>query len=527
MIRHHDDLLRTRLRHVSEGRLSRRKFLASAVAAAFALPMAERAARPGQRASAAPARQDEPMKGGQVIVGLSQEPTIFNPLKSTLEVDRGVQFALFDSLWRIDQDAVLVPNLATEIPTLENGGISEDGLTYTFKLRDDAKWHDGEPFTAADVVFSHNTIVNPDFVRRQPHRPRPGDRDLGSRRLHGDDDAQGALRALPDRLGGYLSRAGAPAEGRGRPQHRRVQLDGAGRHRTVHLRRAASRATTSTLAANPNYHGPGPYLDTVIFKYVQDLTVLFTQFKTGEVDVTGIQGITADNYEEAQTLEEKVINRGQTGFVEFIYMNHGNPVFQDKAVREALYYAMDKENIINTVYYGVHTPSETYLPEKSWAIQPRPAAARVYNVDKAKEILDAAGWMVGADGIREKDGVKLSFTNSTTAGNKVREQAQQYLQQTWERSRRRHADQQHAAGGDLGRLLQQVGVRLGDGRLDTGLGADPDGDDAASTPPTSRSQGGGGQNTMQYKNPELDKLWKPACKRSIRRSARRSTSRRS
>ena len=67
-----------------------------------------------------------------MIIGLSQEPTIFNPLKSTLEVDRGVQFAIFDSLWRIDQEAKLIPNLATEIPSIENGGISEDGLTYTF-----------------------------------------------------------------------------------------------------------------------------------------------------------------------------------------------------------------------------------------------------------------------------------------------------------------------------------------------------------------------------------------------------------
>ena len=162
MFRHHDDLLNA-VAEVGAGRLSRRSFLAGAVAAGVALPMAEAMLGRGS-AAAAPARQDEPVKGGQVIVGLSQEPTIFNPLKSTLEVDRGVQFALFDSLWRIDQDAVLVPNLATEIPSLENGGISEDGLTYTFKLRDDATWHDGEPFTAADVVFSHNTIVNPDFV---------------------------------------------------------------------------------------------------------------------------------------------------------------------------------------------------------------------------------------------------------------------------------------------------------------------------------------------------------------------------
>jgi len=160
MIRHHDDLIRS-VSLVRDGRLSRRSFLASAVAAGFTAPLAHTLLNP---APAVAALQDEPPKGGQVIVGLSQEPTVFNPLKSTLEVDRGAQFAIFDSLWRIDENATLVPNLATEIPTIENGGISEDGLTYTFKLRDDAAWHDGEPFTAADVVFSHDMILNPDFV---------------------------------------------------------------------------------------------------------------------------------------------------------------------------------------------------------------------------------------------------------------------------------------------------------------------------------------------------------------------------
>lgn len=158
MFRHHDDLVHA-IRDVQEGRTSRRSFLAGAIAAGFSLPLAQRFLD-SETAAAAPVVQDEPPKGGQVIVGLSQEPTIFNPLKSTLEVDRGAQFAIFDSLWRIDQTATLVPNLATEIPSLENGGISEDGLTYTFKLRDDAKWHDGEPFTAADVVFSHQTILS-------------------------------------------------------------------------------------------------------------------------------------------------------------------------------------------------------------------------------------------------------------------------------------------------------------------------------------------------------------------------------
>jgi len=504
MIRHHDDLLRS-VSLVNEGRLSRRKFLASAVAAGFALPFAERLLE--RDVLAAPARQDEPVKGGQVIVGLSQEPTIFNPLKSTLEVDRGVQFAIFDSLWRIDQGAALVPNLATEIPSVENGGISEDGLTYTFHLRDDAKWHDGEPFTAADVVFSHNTIVNPDFV-------------AGTRIGH---DQVTEISAADDKtVTMTLKEPYAPflmvwGDTYLVPEH---LLKDVADLNTAEFNSTAPVGTGPfafvervpgdhiTLNANPTYHGPGPYLDTVIFKYVPDLTVLFTQFKTGEVDVTGIQGITADNYNEAQTLEGKVINHEPTGFVEFIYMNHGKPVFQDKAVRDALYAAMDKDNIINTVYYGVHSPTESYLAQKSWAYNPD-LAAQVYDVEAAKKILDDAGWAPGADGIREKDGVKLSFTNSTTAGNKVREQAQQYLQQTWKE-----------AGVDMQINNMPAAVIWGDyfnlSKYDSVMVGwtnppDPDG--------TSRfhsayipAQGGGGQNTMQYKNPELDKLWEAGVK---------------
>src|SRR3954447_2254749 len=504
MIRHHDDLLRS-VSLVNEGRLSRRKFLASAVAAGFALPFAERLLE--RDVLAAPARQDEPVKGGQVIVGLSQEPTVFNPLKSTLEVDRGVQYAIFDSLWRIDQDAALIPNLATEIPSVENGGISEDGLTYTFHLRDDAKWHDGEPFTAADVVFSHNTIVNPDFV-------------AGTRIGH---DQVTEISAPDDKtVTMTLKEPYAPflivwADTYLVPEH---LLKDVADLNTAEFNSTAPVGTGPfafvervpgdhiTLNANPTYHGPGPYLDTVIFKYVPDLTVLFTQFKTSEIDVTGLQGITADNFSEAQTLEDKVINHELTGFVEFIYMNFGKPVFQDKAVREALYAAMDKDNIINQVYYGVHSPTESYLAQKSWAYNPD-LTAQVYDVEAAKKILDVAGWTPGAGGIREKDGAKLSFTNSTTAGNKVREQAQQYLQQTWkEAGIDMQINNMPAAviWGDYFNLSQYDSVMVGWTNP-----PDPDG--------TSRfhsayipAQGGGGQNTMQYKNPELDKLWEARVK---------------
>ena len=499
MMRHHDDLVHE-ARAVRAKLVSRRAFLASAAAAGFTLTFAEGTLQRG--ASAAPLAQDEPPRGGQVIVGLSQEPTIFNPLKSTLEVDRGVQFALFDSLWRINEKSELVPNLATEIPSVENGGISEDGLTYSFTLRDDAKWHDGEPLTAADVVFSHNTIMNPDFV-------------AGTKIGH---DKVAEISAPDDHtVTMTLSEPYAPflfiwGDTYLVPEHILKDVEdlntaefnstapvGSGPYKFVER----MPGDHITLEANPEYHGPGPYLDKLIFKYVPDLTGLFTQFKTGEVDVTGIQGITADNYAEAQSLEGKAIYADPAAAVEFIYMNFGKPVFQDKAVREAMYAAMDKANIIETVYYGVQTPTESYLPQQSWAYNAE-LTPQVYDVAAAIKILDDAGWVPGADGIREKDGVKLSFTNSTTAGNKVREQAQQYLQQTWkEAGIDMQINNMPAAviWGDYFNLSEYDTVMVGWGHP-----PDPDGTSRFHSD-YSPVQGGAGQNTMQYANPDLDALW--------------------
>ncbi|MDQ2787730.1 MAG: peptide ABC transporter substrate-binding protein [Chloroflexota bacterium] len=457
----------------------------------------------GSAVASSPQAGGTPQKGGQVIVGLSQEPTIFNPLMSTLEVDRGVQYALFDSLWRIDEKGQLIPNLATEIPSVQNGGISKDGLTYTFKLRKDVKWHDAQPFTAKDVLFSHKTVLDPKF-------------NAGNRIGH---DLVTAISAPDDAtVTMTLKQTYAPflivwSDTYIVPEHILGTVPDLNTAEFNSTKPVGTGAFTFaervagdhiTLQANPNYHGPGPYLDKVIFKYIPDLTVMFTQFKTGEIDYTGIQGITADHYNEAKGLQGKVINLGDSPFVEFIFMNFGKPQFQELPVRQALYAAMDKKNIIDKVYYGLPKPSETYLPLTSWALNPN-LTPQVFNMDQAKKILDDAGWKPGGDGVREKNGVKLSFTNSTTAGNKVREQAQQYLQQTWKQIGVDMQIKNFPAAviwGDYFNKSQYDTVMVGE---NAGLGADPD--------VTTRFgsayipvQGGGGQNTEQYKNPTVDKL---------------------
>jgi peptide/nickel transport system substrate-binding protein len=148
--------------------VSRRQLLKSAAAGGMAAAgllhgrggEAGQAAKPAQAAAAAtPALQ--PQKGGQIIVGISQEPQNFNPIMPTIESQRGVHMAIYDDLWRIDPKGNYIPNLATEIPTQSNGGISRDGTLFTVKLRKDAKWHDGQPFNAKDVVFTWQTLMNP------------------------------------------------------------------------------------------------------------------------------------------------------------------------------------------------------------------------------------------------------------------------------------------------------------------------------------------------------------------------------
>lgn len=100
---------------------------------------------------------------GQIVIGFSQEPTNFHPLMLGIEVDQGVHWNLYSPLWGVDDKGQFTPQLAVEVPTVENGGISADGLEWKIKLRPGVKWHDGAPFSAEDVKFSIDLLNNKDF----------------------------------------------------------------------------------------------------------------------------------------------------------------------------------------------------------------------------------------------------------------------------------------------------------------------------------------------------------------------------
>lgn len=456
-------------------------------------------------------------KGGQVVVALSQEPTVFNPARPHIEVDHGVHFGLFDSLWRVDDRAQFIPNLAIEVPSVRNGGIQKGGLEYTFKLRRGVKWHDGQPFTARDVKFTHDLIMNPKFGAYS----KIGHDVVSS--VETPDDYTVRVR-LKESFAPFLTSWGdtyiVPAHIlESVPDPNTAEFNSKSPVGTGPFKFASRVAGDNlVLKANESYHGGPPILERVIFKYIPDLTVLYTQFKTGAVDITGMQGISAEFYGEAKSLPGVTVHQHATPSVEYIYFNHGKPQFKEIAVRQALYAALDKRAIIDQIYYGIQKPVEGYLPPTSWAYNAN-LPKQEYNPEKAKQILDESGWKVGADGIRAKDGVRLSFTNSTTAGNKLREQTQALVQQNWK-----------AIGVDMQINNMPAAVIWGEfyvkSKYETLLvgiqatiGDDPDCLNRIHSKYIP-AETGSGRNVMQYKNPQVDKLLEDGV-REVDRAKRR------
>ncbi len=475
--------------------LSRRRLLQAALTAgALPLAAAPRAARAAGTPPATPT--------GQIIAGISQEPTVFNPLMTHIEVDEGVYMNLFSPLWSVNPQGAFVPELAAEIPSVENGGVSADGLHWRVKLRSGVTWHDGTPFSAEDVKFSidltntHDfpaftraghelvrdlTVVSPTEITwrlEKPFAPYPAVLTtlfiVPKHKFAGVTDyASAPFNSAPIGTGPFMWSQRVPGD---------------------HI----------TLIANPHFFGSGPHVTKLIFKYIPDLTVLYTQFRTGDIDYIGLQGISADHYDEAKKLPDRTVSPIPQAFIETLDFNLSHPGLQELAVREALYAGLDKDSIINQLYYGLPHPAESFLPQQAWAYDPD-LPKHSYDPDKAKKMLDDAGWKPGAGGVREKGGVRLSFTTSTTAGNHLREQAQQLIQQNWQDIGIELKIKNLPPAVMWGEYWMKSQYETAMAGIDFMTASDPAADDYFSSHDIP-IKGGAGQNTFVYVNPEVDAL---------------------
>ena len=227
------------------------------------------------------------------------------------------------------------------------------------------------------------------------------------------------------------------------------------------------------LVANPDYFGEGPYLEQLIFKYIPDITVLYTQFKSGDIDLVGQAYITADHYEEASKLPDRVVTLvpQAIGRVDLpqpraaAVQGPGGPPGALRGYRQA----SDHRRALLRRADDRPRPSCRSSPSTTTRTCRRRSST---STRRARSSTRPAG-CPDADGIRAKNGVRLSFANSTTSGNHLREQAQQFLQQTFAEIGVEMTISNLPAAVMWGDFWVQVAVRHGDRRHHLLIGGRP------------------------------------------------------
>ena len=338
---------------------------------------------------------EAPVRGGQLIVGVFPEPPLLTSAITTAGATQAVSGKIFDGLLAVDLDMKPQPSLAT------SWDVAPDGLTLTFRLRSGVTWHDGKPFTSADVAFSALEVWKKFHGR--------GRSTYANVTAVETPDPLTAIFKL-SRPAPYIIAALVGAESPVIPKHLYEGTDiltnphntapiGTGAFRFVQW----ERGNYLVLERNPTYwNQPKPYLDRMIYRFLPDPAANMNALETGEVQLITSNLLYNDIGRLIQNPEIEAVRRDSpySSTVSAFELNLERPLFQDLRVRQAFAHAIDKDFIVKNIQYGyataVNGPIPPDMPEFYTADVP------LYPLDlaKAEELLDAAGHKRGADGVR-------------------------------------------------------------------------------------------------------------------------------
>ncbi len=438
-------------------------------------------------------------KGGTLIEGGASDVRTFNPILQGDTTSGLINGLLYDRLVDIDPDTLQpVPNLATK------WDIAPDNKTYTFTLKQGVKWHDGQPFTADDIKFTYDSYMNADTGSQ---RAGTLNQDIASIEVK---DPQTVVFTLKDVVASFLvndanySVVAKHIFGTVAPKDFRTNEFSTSKPVGTgpFTFKEYKQGDHVTLAGNPNYHKGPTALDGYVYKVAKDSTTLYQQMKTGEVDYGSLSPELYDDAKKQANLN--VVDYDTFSFTYFGYNLDPTktPLFQDVKVRQALFYAVDRASIVKKLFNGLGVVAVGTEPVLSWAYQPDKITTKYeYDPKKAAQMLDDAGWKAGSDGIRAKDGKRLSFSMWTNSGNKTRENYLLVLQESWK-----------AIGVEMKPQFEEFSVYLD--RINKNFdfemflvgfswGVDPD-----QTTMWDSKQHGGGFNSYDYKSDKVDALLK-------------------
>jgi peptide/nickel transport system substrate-binding protein len=440
--------LRTMIAEVKAGRLSRRRFVQTMVGLGLTAPLAAQMLAWAGVAQAQSKLTYKPTKrggGGALKVLWWQGATLLNPHFATGTKDQDGSRIFYEPLASWDPDGNLSAVLAAEIPSVQNGSVSKDGRSVTWKLKKGVTWHDGKPFTADDCQFTWEYCADPATASVSIATYK----DIKVEKIDSHTIKVNFAKPTPFWADPFVGVRGmiipkhlfGPFKGdKSREAPTNLKPVGTGPYRFVDFK--PGDIVRGEL--NPGYHMPNrPFFDTIEMKGGGDaVSAARAVIQTAEFD-----------YAWNMQVEDEILKRLEQGGkgradivaggnIEHIQCNFTDPwkevdgerssvktthpLLGDPAVRQALNLLVDRAAVQEQIYGRTGIATANFLNEpKKFASK---ATKWEFNADKASQILEAAGWKKGSDGIRAKDGKRLKFVYQTSI-NAPRQKTQAIVKQ--------------------------------------------------------------------------------------------------
>jgi len=333
---------------------------------------------------------------------------------------------IYDGLVKLDKDLNMAPAMA------QSWTYSRDCLDLTFKLRKDVKWHDGQPFTADDVVFTYQTMINPKtpapfkegfLLVKDVEAPDPYTVRVHYAKPYARAVETWANDMLPQHLLEHYAQSGTLRES---PQN--SYPVGTGPYRFQEWKPGEK----VVLVANPDYYEGRPYLSRIVYRVIPSQATIFLELKARGVDyvstLTGIQYARQTEYPAFRKAYHKF--RYPASDYTFVGFNLKDPRFADRRVRQAFAHAINKQELIDGVRLGLAREANGPIRPGTWAYTDQ-VPRYDYDPEKAKALLAEAGWKDrDGDGIvKDRDGKPFTLTIRTNQGNDERKKIAEIIQQ--------------------------------------------------------------------------------------------------
>jgi len=364
-------------------------------------------ASPEGQAASAGGGESVKTAGGELTFALATSPDSLDPHRSGLAVAVRVIRTIHDSLVVQDENGEIKPWLAT------SWDISDDGLTYTFKLREDVKFHDGTPFNAEAVKYNFDRIINPETKARNAVallRPYESSEvvDEFTIRVRLFEPSSAFLGNLSQALLGIVSPTAAEKYGEDLVRH----PVGTGPFKFVSWSENAS----ITVERNEDYHwapettaNPGaPYLDRITFHIIPEEATRIGSVQGGQV--LAAETVPPQNIAVLENDPKIQIFKAQTNGLPYtLFINQSREPWNELKARQALLYGVNVDAIIKSLYLDTYERAWSPLAPGMLGYNKALENSFAYDPDKAAALLDELGWKTGLSGIREKDGKKLTL----------------------------------------------------------------------------------------------------------------------